>query len=133
MCIKMDTERSETAEHIAVTGLTIEWNAKERLASCGESMRKRKISGAVDILFQRDLLNRRSEEKRVSDTFAYWPSRLGDSTNRSKRRRFHSGQQFNNRKRHHQGAAYEEKREEASVVGGIRHGIGQKCTQMVHM
>ncbi|VEL40382.1 unnamed protein product [Protopolystoma xenopodis] len=50
-CRKMDAERSEIAEHIALIGYTIAWNATERLASNGENTRKRKIRGSVDILF----------------------------------------------------------------------------------
>ncbi|VEL27758.1 unnamed protein product [Protopolystoma xenopodis] len=81
----MDTERSEMAESISITGHTIDWNAAERLASCGEKTMIHKIREAVDMLFQRNLMNGRLEEGRVSDNFAYDLSRLGDSAKTSKR------------------------------------------------
>ncbi|VEL24913.1 unnamed protein product [Protopolystoma xenopodis] len=59
------------AEHIALTGHTIDWNATERLASYGKNTRKRKIMEAVDILFQTKLMNMRLDERRVSDNFGY--------------------------------------------------------------
>ncbi|VEL08157.1 unnamed protein product [Protopolystoma xenopodis] len=111
LCRKVDTERSEIAEHIALTGHTIDWNSTERLAIYGENSRKRNIREAVDILLQVNPMKRRLEEGRVSDNLVYCLRRLGDSMNPSKRRRLEPGQLFNNRKRHHQGAAHKEQRE----------------------
>ncbi|VEL12819.1 unnamed protein product [Protopolystoma xenopodis] len=66
---------------------------------------------AVGILLERNPVNRRLEEGIVGNHFAYCLSRLGASTETSKRRRPDPGQLFNNRKRHHQDVAYEEQRE----------------------
>ncbi|VEL32754.1 unnamed protein product [Protopolystoma xenopodis] len=56
---KIDTERLEVAEHISLTGKIIDWRATERLASYGENITRQKLKKAVDILFQRNLINRR--------------------------------------------------------------------------
>ncbi|VEL16613.1 unnamed protein product [Protopolystoma xenopodis] len=57
----MGTERSEIAERIVITGHAFDWNATKRLTSYGQNTRKQKIREAVDILFQRNLMNRRLE------------------------------------------------------------------------
>ncbi|VEL11135.1 unnamed protein product [Protopolystoma xenopodis] len=67
----MDTGRSDLGERFAITGHTIDRNATGMLTSYGENTRKRKIREAVDIIFQRNLMNRRLKKARVSDTFAY--------------------------------------------------------------
>ncbi|VEL34733.1 unnamed protein product [Protopolystoma xenopodis] len=66
----MDTERSELAELIAQTGHEINWKATERSGSYGDNRRKRKIREAVDIVWEKNVMNSRLEEGRVSDNFA---------------------------------------------------------------
>ncbi|VEL11802.1 unnamed protein product [Protopolystoma xenopodis] len=56
-CKKMDTERSQCAEHITQTGHEINWKATERRAPYNDSTRKRKIGEALDILKGRNLTN----------------------------------------------------------------------------
>ncbi|VEL40481.1 unnamed protein product [Protopolystoma xenopodis] len=67
----MDTERSELEEHIAQTGHEINWKAIERRPPYGDNTRKRKIIEAIDIIVEKNLMNRRLEDGRVSDNFAY--------------------------------------------------------------
>ncbi|VEL07641.1 unnamed protein product [Protopolystoma xenopodis] len=111
LCRKMDTERSEAAEHIALICHTLGWDATERLDSYGENIRKRKIREAVGILSQRNLMNRRLEIGRVNDNFVYRLGRTRDSAKTSKRRRLESRQLFNNMKLHRQGTTHEGRRE----------------------
>ncbi|VEL29258.1 unnamed protein product [Protopolystoma xenopodis] len=73
----MDTERSELAKHIAQTGHEINWKATERRAPYGNNTKKRKIREALDLLEEKNLMNRRLKKDRVSDNFAYCPSKLG--------------------------------------------------------
>ncbi|VEL37085.1 unnamed protein product [Protopolystoma xenopodis] len=72
----MDTERSGMVERINLTGHTIDWSAMKRLASYGVSIRKRRIRETVEILFLRNLVNMRLEERIVSDNFPYCLARL---------------------------------------------------------
>ncbi|VEL38348.1 unnamed protein product [Protopolystoma xenopodis] len=88
----MDTEISELAEHIAITGHTIDWNATENI-------KKRKIREAV-YTFQRNLMSRRLEEGIFGDNSVYCLERPGDSEKTSKEDAWA-------RKRHHKGAAHE--------------------------
>ncbi|VEL22977.1 unnamed protein product [Protopolystoma xenopodis] len=69
LCRNMNTERSEIAEHIALTGHEIEWKSIERLATYGESTRKRKMQEAIDIRTEINLMSRRLEV--CFDKFAY--------------------------------------------------------------
>ncbi|VEL12347.1 unnamed protein product [Protopolystoma xenopodis] len=110
-CGKMDTEGSEIADQIPFTGHTTDPSVTERRVSYEEYTRKRKIIEAVDIFFQRNLMNRRLEVRSVSDNFAYCLSRLEDSAKTSKGRHLDPGHLFNNRKRHHQGADHKGQRE----------------------
>ncbi|VEL32781.1 unnamed protein product [Protopolystoma xenopodis] len=86
-----NAESLEIAEYIALAGHTIASFSAERLASYEENTRKRKIREAVDILIQRNLMNRRLEEGRVSDDLIYCPGRLGDSVGTAKRRLLDKG------------------------------------------
>ncbi|VEL36339.1 unnamed protein product [Protopolystoma xenopodis] len=67
----MDTEGSELTEHIAQIENEINWKATERRAPYGDNTRKRKIREAIDILGDKNLMNRRFEEGMDSDNFAY--------------------------------------------------------------
>ncbi|VEL39656.1 unnamed protein product [Protopolystoma xenopodis] len=44
---------------------------------------KRKIREAIDMLWEKNLMNRRLEKGRVSDKFAYCLSKLGENRNRA--------------------------------------------------
>ncbi|VEL19615.1 unnamed protein product [Protopolystoma xenopodis] len=74
-------ERSELTEHIAQSGHEINRKAIERRASYSTNKGKRKIREAIDIVGETNLMNRRLEEGRVSDDFAYCLSKLGDNKN----------------------------------------------------
>ncbi|VEL21553.1 unnamed protein product [Protopolystoma xenopodis] len=74
-------ERSELTEHIAQSGHEINWRAIERRASYSNNTGIRKIRGAIDIVGETNLMNRRLEEGRTSDNFAYCLSKLGDNKN----------------------------------------------------
>ncbi|VEL41725.1 unnamed protein product [Protopolystoma xenopodis] len=98
----MDTERSELAGHIAQTEHQIIWKATERRAPDGDNTRKRKIREAVDILGEDNLMNRRLEEGRVSDNFAYCLRELRENRNGArpvKKGRLDQGSTANRRKR----------------------------------
>ncbi|VEL12817.1 unnamed protein product [Protopolystoma xenopodis] len=66
----MDTKRSELAEHIARTRNEINWRATERRTQYGDSKRKQKFRKANDILGEKNLMNRRLEEGKVSEWLA---------------------------------------------------------------
>ncbi|VEL36944.1 unnamed protein product [Protopolystoma xenopodis] len=86
----MDTNRSEIAELIARRGHEIFSKSSEKLAAYGENTRKRKFREAIDILTERNLMNRRLEEGVISENFAYCTNKLGDDQARArlaKRRR----------------------------------------------
>ncbi|VEL09926.1 unnamed protein product [Protopolystoma xenopodis] len=113
----MDTERLELAEHITETGHEINWKATERRASYGDNTRKRKIREAIDIFGEKNRINMRLEEGRVSDNFAYCISKIGEN-NRSrptKRRRLDQGSIANRRKRDRDEKRGEEKRSVSDV------------------
>ncbi|VEL37316.1 unnamed protein product [Protopolystoma xenopodis] len=102
LCRKMDTERSEVAKHIAQTGHEINWKATERRAPYGDNTRKRKIRKAIDTLWEKNLMDRKLEEGRISDNFAYCANKLGENKNRArpkKRRCLDQGSTANRRKR----------------------------------
>ncbi|VEL20121.1 unnamed protein product [Protopolystoma xenopodis] len=80
----MDTKRSVLAEQIARTGHEINWKATERRAPYGDTTRKQKLREAIDIVGEKNLMNRRLEECRASDTFAYCLSKLGEIKNRAR-------------------------------------------------
>ncbi|VEL20585.1 unnamed protein product [Protopolystoma xenopodis] len=63
----MDTERSALAEHIAHSVHEINLKAIEKRAPYGDNTRKWKIREAITILREKNLMNRRLEEGRVSD------------------------------------------------------------------
>ncbi|VEL39403.1 unnamed protein product [Protopolystoma xenopodis] len=102
LCRKMDNERSELADHIARTGHEINWKATERKTRYVDNTRKWKIREAIGMLGEKNLMNRRLEEGRVSDNFAYCLSKLGEKKNRArpaKMRRLDQGSTANRRKR----------------------------------
>ncbi|VEL22056.1 unnamed protein product [Protopolystoma xenopodis] len=67
----MDTKTFEIAKHIARTEHEIDWKSTERLAAYGENTRKRKIREAIEILTERNLMNRRLEGDKNSENYAY--------------------------------------------------------------
>ncbi|VEL21254.1 unnamed protein product [Protopolystoma xenopodis] len=63
-CIRKDPKKRNTMHER-------ETKSTERLAAFGENMRKRKIREAIEILTERNIMNRRLEEGRISENFAF--------------------------------------------------------------
>ncbi|VEL19177.1 unnamed protein product [Protopolystoma xenopodis] len=77
----MDAEGSKLAEYITQTGHEINWKATERRAPCGDNTMKRKITEVINVVGEKNLMNKRLEEGKVSDNFSYCLSKLGENKN----------------------------------------------------
>ncbi|VEL11842.1 unnamed protein product [Protopolystoma xenopodis] len=73
LCIKMDTEKSEIAEHTALTGHTIGWSATERLSSYGRKHRKTEDHGVRGYPLSRRPDEQKIEKKTSQQKFCVLP------------------------------------------------------------